>query len=400
MLMTELGFSPPRPDEAVRIFDRHARGEIGGVSEPEEAARIPSAVLSADPLVSYSGMARHAPLGVASVAGSALRERPAWFLLSPTSSIENDAIADSLRGLAVLHRRQNPQHRLIFVGNTPKEVGLLQERGEAAFFFNKTALTVEGIFRPLDGMPPDFEAIYNAQLAPFKRHELTLEIARCAFLFYRDHLAPDAAWTEATVRARHAAAAPGHVFVNSLDSDGVPLRLSHGEVNRQLNRARVGLCLSASEGAMFASAEYLLSGLSIVTTPSTGGREVYHDAEYCWTVPADARAVAEAVRALAARGMPRWDIQRRTLRRLEVDRARFLDLLNAILTESGSSQRLALPWPFRKAVTMQWLAFPEARDRAVHGVVDGYDDGPRRAVQWGRWRQVLRRLMRRRERLA
>ena len=36
------------------------------------------------------------------------------------------------------------------------------------------------------------------------------------------------------------------------------------------------------EGANYASVEYLLAGLSIVSTPSiSGGREVYFDPEFC-----------------------------------------------------------------------------------------------------------------------
>jgi len=65
---------------------------------------------------------------------------------------------------------------------------------------------------------------------------------------------------------------------------------------------------------MFASTEYLLAGLPIVTTASAGGRDVYHDAEYCWTVPADPAAVADAVDHLKARNIPRRYIRERTLR--------------------------------------------------------------------------------------
>ncbi len=396
MLMTELGFSPPRPDEEARIVARDARGELPLAIQQDPVLRIPAAVLSADPLISYSGSRMSAArLGLAGVAGPALRDRPAWFLLSPTWSLEEDGAVEILRGLAALHRRQSPQHRLIFVCNTPREVSLLQARGEAAFFFNKTALTVERIFRPLDGAPPDFEAIYNARLLPWKRHELTLEIPRCAFLYYRDETQPNAVGDEAAIRARHAAA-PGHVFINVTGEDGVPVRLSPGEVNQHLNRARVGLCLSEREGAMFASMEYLLSGLAIVTTPSIGGRDIYYDAEYCWTVPPDARSVGAAVRALVDRAIPRARVRERTLGQIETHRARFLGLINAIREESGAPP-LRSSWPFRKPVTMQWLPPGEAVDRAVHGVVDAFETGARRLVQLPRWRHALRRLKRRLE---
>src|ERR1039457_5321948 len=99
MLMQDLGFRAPRPDEEARILAKRAREEIGRASRPQSTFRIPAAVLSGDPLISYSGIVPNAPLGLASVGAAHLRERPAWFLLSPTWSIEGDDIAAELHGL-------------------------------------------------------------------------------------------------------------------------------------------------------------------------------------------------------------------------------------------------------------------------------------------------------------
>ncbi|HEY7602217.1 MAG TPA: hypothetical protein VIB60_06895, partial [Methylomirabilota bacterium] len=314
--------------------------------------------------------------------------RPAWFLISPTWSIEDASIAEDMRDRAVLHRLQSPHHRLIFVANTPGEADLMRHQGEATFFYNKTANTSERIFRPLDDVRLEFDAIYNAQLVPWKRHELSLGIDTCAFLFYRDYTLPDAAAVEAAIIARHATA-PGHAFINPYGKDGQPVRLPLSEINRHLNRAGIGLCLSEREGPMFASTEYLLAGLPIVTTPSAGGRHVYYDEEYCWTVSADPRSVADAVQALKAKQIPRAHVRDRTLRRLDSDRERFLALLNVILEEAGSRRRLTKPWPFQKDVTMDWMLPREAVDRAVHGVVDGFDRNPRRRFLWRLQRRAL-----------
>jgi hypothetical protein len=389
MLMHDLGFRPPRRDEEARILTMRASGELPDAPTPGPTFRIPAALLSGNPLISYSGIVPPAPLGLASLGAAPLPGRPAWFLLSPTWSIAEDATAETLRARAVLHRLDHPDHRLIFIGNTPEEARLLQAHGEAAFFYNKTANTAERVFRPLNGVRADFDAIYNAQLVPWKRHELSLGIANCAFLFYRDHAEPSAVPMAAAIMARHAAV-PGHVFINALDDAQQPVRLTPSDVNRHLNRARIGLCLSAREGAMFASTEYLLAGLPIVTTPSTGGRHVYHDEEYCWTVAADPDFVAGAVQALKAQGIPRAHVRDRTLRRLESDRSRFLALLNAILEESGSPRRLGAPWPLRKAVTMEWLPSAEAVRRAVDGVVDAYDERNRASLLRRAGRRALR----------
>ena len=172
------------------------------------------------------------------------------------------------------------------------------------------------------------------------------------------------------------------MFINAFDETNIPIRLARWEVNRELSRARVGLCLSAIEGAMFASVEYLLAGLPIVTTPSKGGRHVYHDPEYCWTAAPDPRSVAEAVYALGTKGIPRDRIRKCTLRRLERDRERFLGLIDAILEEGGSRRRLERPWPFRKTVIMEWLTAAEAMDRAAFPRVDGLGTPERGLVPW------------------
>jgi hypothetical protein len=385
MLMEDLGFRISGKDEIARMLARRTQGEF----EPRPKLLIPAAVLNAEPLISHSGMRwRHSPLGLASIVTGALDGRSPWFLISPTSSID-PAFAETLRELAVLHRFAHPDHRLIFICNEPEEAGLLQERGEAAFFCSQNVHISERIFKPLKGLRLDFDAIYNAQLIPLKRHELSLGIERCGFLFYRDMSLPEAADSEALIRSRHAAAAPGHVFINRLDAEGVPIRCSRRRVNRHLNRASVGLCLSAKEGAMFASTEYLLAGLPIVSTPSVGGRDVYFDEEYCRIAEPDPRSVAEAVQALKAKSIPRTYIRDRTLLRLERDRERFLTLLNAILEASGSAKRLGMPWPFRKTAIMEWLPADEAVRRAADGIVDGFDKEKRNFLRWRRWRQRL-----------
>lgn len=331
---------------------------------------VQAAVLSGDPLISYSGTSG-TPLGLASHLPSVMRDRKAWFLVSPTWSIETEASARSIRKNAVLHRMRNPDHFLIFLCNTQAEVDILHRYGEAAFLHNKTSVASERLFRPLGGSQARFDAVYNAQLAPWKRHELTLDIKRCAFIFYRDETGATGRQIEQSLMERHRRLAPGHIFLNSIDGSGRPVRMKPEDVNRHLNDAAVGLCLSAVEGPMFASTEYMLAGLPVVTTPNRGGRDVYMDDEYCLTVPPDPRSVSEAVGALKARGILRNYIHERTLARLESDRRRFVDLLNAVLEESGSTRRIGMPWPFRHPV-MEWLKPEVAIERALAGNVDAF----------------------------
>ncbi|TPI62433.1 glycosyltransferase family 4 protein [Mesorhizobium sp. B3-1-7] len=355
---------------------RHRRYLRKGYPSAKSQPALQASLLSDDPFISYSGMSG-TPLGLASHMPLLPRSHRAWFLISPTWSIENNSSVKTIRTYAVLHRLRNPRHSLIFLCNTQAEADLLNQSGEAAVLHNKTSTTSEYIFRPLKNVPVEFDAIYNAQLASWKRHDLSLGIERCAFVFYRDLVGSSTTESERARINRHKEFAPGHVFINEFDSTGKPVRLAPAHVNMHLNRAAVGICLSEMEGPMFASTEYLLAGLPVVTTPNHGGRDLYLDDDYSLTVPPDPRSIAEAVLALKERRIPRAYIRSQTLKRVERDRGRFIDLVNEIFLESGSLRRIAMPWPFRFPV-MEWLPPHIAIDRSLSGTVDALASDCRR----------------------
>jgi glycosyltransferase involved in cell wall biosynthesis len=116
-------------------------------------------------------------------------------------------------------------------------------------------------------------------------------------------------------------------------------------VNRNLNRARVGLCLSATEGFMHASAQYLLAGLPVVTTPSVGGRAIFYEPDYVRTVAADPAAVAAAVEAFCAAPPDAGHIREKTLEKFALHRARFLELIRGRLAGRDPDGVWADGWP-------------------------------------------------------
>lgn len=367
MLIEDLGYRAPGLRDVIELLGQKQGRPLSAAASTDDFY-IPAAVLHADPLISYSGIVPKARLGVASLLNGRLHTRPAWFLISPTWSIEDEPMARTLHHQAALHRSINPLHRIVFMCNTEAEAAMLRSCGEAAIMHNKTTNVSEETFTPLERESIEFDAIYNAQLARWKRHELTLEIPGCAFLFYRG--INSTRESEAALIAHHQRIAPGHVFINEIDDKGVPVRLEPDAVNRYLNRASVGLCLSAKEGAMFACAEYLLSGLPVVTTPNKGGRDFYLDDDFCISVAADPRAVASGVAALKARRIPRRLVRERTLRRILSERARFIELMNAIYGESGITQEFRGFWPLKRPVIMEWIRPKDARRNAIEGVVD------------------------------
>jgi glycosyltransferase involved in cell wall biosynthesis len=169
-----------------------------------------------------------------------------------------------------------------------------------------------------------FDAIYSARLDPFKRHELAQGIDRLLLAYGYAVLRSQSAAYEQVRNILPKAFFANHHF----SSDGRSLEAD--EICRLYKHSQVGLCLSAVEGCMRASMEYLLAGLPVVSTPSIGGRERYYTAPYCQVVEATPEAVAMAVHDLGARNLDRQKIRDHVIQMVAFDRYNFLMNVNKI----------------------------------------------------------------------
>jgi glycosyltransferase involved in cell wall biosynthesis len=170
-----------------------------------------------------------------------------------------------------------------------------------------------------------------------KRHDLAKEIDNLALNCYYDRSERSPAEFHADY-ARIAAMVPNARFVKELTPDGCRW-VAGEEINLLLAQSRVGLCLSEAEGAMLASIEYLFAGLSVVSTPSLGGRDYFFDDEFCIICAPDPRSVREAVDALLARNVPRNYVRAKTLARVELERGRYKDLVQELIDLAGGNMR-------------------------------------------------------------
>jgi glycosyltransferase involved in cell wall biosynthesis len=296
-------------------------------------------LLSCDPLIIHTWFSMEFPLGAASALSPLLRQRKAHFLIGLCWTAEppghHEAHVKSMKSYLTDH----PLHRLTFLGNTDRETQLMADAGFEALTVSHNCLMDDAVFRPLPGVFPIYDAVYNARLSPWKRMELAAEIERHAIItYYNSH--------EHTVPQFHAeyarlgALMPQATFVNKLTSWGCEI-LSSAGVNAVLAQSCVGLCLSAEEGAMRASIEYLFAGLPVVSTPSIGGRDVYFDDEYCIIADPDPGSIRDAVKALVARAVPRERVRARTLARVEADRARYIAFVQSLIDEAGGRENFA-----------------------------------------------------------
>lgn len=192
------------------------------------------------------------------------------------------------------HRYQfDAFERITILVNSEEEAGFARMHLPAAavILCNNAALLDETQFVVLPIEQP-YDAVLNAKPHVFKRHQLSSLIDNKVFLTYGSG---DAVKLENFK--------PKEIF------RGVPPQ----EVCRVLNRARVGLILSEVEGACYASAEYLLAGLPVVSTPSKGGRDVYYNAMNSRVVEPTPEAIKKATDELVA-ALKSGDIDRNAIR--------------------------------------------------------------------------------------
>ncbi len=95
---------------------------------------------------------------------------------------------------------------------------------------------------------------------------------------------------------------------------------------------------------MYASTQYLLCGLPVVSTRSEGGRDVFFDPAYVRIVDDDPEAVRAAVHELIALRISPEEIRDRTLARIREHRERLFELIEGCYAESGVSRDVRAEW--------------------------------------------------------
>jgi glycosyltransferase involved in cell wall biosynthesis len=184
--------------------------------------------------------------------------------------------------------------------------------------FNHNIYVNEYNYKPLDE-PKHYDAIYIAQLLPFKRHWLAKDIKSLMVASYGGDLpafCPELAHAE-------------------YNKEFIP----RPELAKKINQAYAGLCLSAEEGAMFASMEYLLCGIPVVSTPSKGGRDEFFNDENSLIVPPQADAVAQAVQRWKESPPNPQTIREQTLKQLNSVRRGLCTYVAKLIEEEGGGKK-------------------------------------------------------------
>jgi tetratricopeptide (TPR) repeat protein len=260
------------------------------------------------------------------------RDRPVYFFVGMLWTVAHDANCGRLlkeKYTAVTDR--NPNFRVMLLANDVAELLAVRELGLPAELVNHNAFIDDIIFDILP-VEQNFDAIYNARMADYKRHSLAKDIARLKLII-----------TGATPEIVKGAEdlLPGCTVANRQGAGLV--HLGSREVAYHLNTAKCGLCLSPLEGAMFASAEYLLCGLPVVTTHNVGGRNWFFANDYVIFCDDNAAAVAAAVAQITRANIPRRLIRESAREKIRRDRLVFFALVDRVFHDRGQQARRIEP---------------------------------------------------------
>jgi glycosyltransferase involved in cell wall biosynthesis len=324
-----------------------------------DSGRLKVVIFSRDPPILIGAVEGTMSVGPASVISPLLKGRAFWLLLKLSWSIESSKMSARIIADYRRHAQEYPEHRIVYLCNTARELFLLQQCNVPSILCNHNIFVCEKTFNVQGHQTKEFDAIYNARPAPYKRHELCRDVPRVGLIYYAPN--PEDVAYIAGLKEQ----LPNAVFVNELEARRATSHMSNPKVRafiietftrnhyialppevvtRYCNRAHVGLCLSATEGAMLASIEYLLCGLPVVSTINRGGRDFFFDPEFCITVPPDPAAVARAVEELSRRKISPEYVREKTLRKMLHDRNKFLGFVQAIYQHEATSRDVREDW--------------------------------------------------------
>ncbi|HUN54980.1 MAG TPA: glycosyltransferase [Smithella sp.] len=285
-------------------------------------------MFSSDPLVIYvkDWVIREQPLALFPVLRQ-FKHKTVYLLISLSWSHETHLRIKALALWHKRHLRRNPLHRMIFLTNTENENRMLAAAGLETAFVSSNSFVSPEIFRPLPESKKRFDAVYDSRISDFKRHNLSTRINSLALITARYPSLHDEPYSRSIMDILPQA----YWFNDPLKTSYRPMSLP--EINTAINQCRVGLCLSAEEGAMYASMQYLLSGLPVVSTQSLGGRDEFFHSDYALVVADNPEAVAEGVMQMRHCPVDALEIRRRTLDKIERHKTRLYELLDSICAD-------------------------------------------------------------------
>ena len=176
------------------------------------------------------------------------------------------------------HLQRYPRHKLILLLNTVEEYNYFKKNDIDCHFINHNSFVDPQLFKPKK-VAKKYDVVYNGRLELGKRHYL-LKLCRSIALISAPILRQNKEkikyleMLKGSIPNAKIFNFPGGINLSALQSLKNLPQLGPESISNILNHSKVGAILSYKEGACYASIEYLLSGIPMVTTKNIG-EEIY-----------------------------------------------------------------------------------------------------------------------------
>jgi glycosyltransferase involved in cell wall biosynthesis len=250
-----------------------------------------------------------------------------YFLIAPYWHVCDHTLKEYIIFLS----NNQPTHHIIILANSNFDQQQFNKLNTQNILCNHNAFVDPNIFKIVESVK-QYNAIYNARFNPTKRHYLANKINKLACTTWGFANDSECEYLKQIQQTQDI------IVLNNIQNNKIISKKPH-EVNLAYSLAYVGLCLSASEGAMYSSIEYLLAGLPIVSTESKGGRDLFFDSNNSITVEENPDLVYSAVQKWISKydQIDRQSIRHQAIKTQTEHINRFKTLLSSILSKHNIS---------------------------------------------------------------
>ena len=233
------------------------------------------------------------------------------------------------------HQNKYHHHKILFLMNNLDESREFKKNAIPCKFVHQNALVDSNIFKPIS-ISKTYDIIYNARLDSMKRHYLLKDCPNIGLIsgyVLNIDRSKEEYLNELKKIIPHAFMINSNqpTSLENFNYDmGIQL-LKSSEVNIAINRSRVGVILSSKEGACYASIEYLLAGIPVVSTKNIGGRDYFLDKRFCRNVPSNPKSIKIAVDELISLNISPRFIRKETIKKINPHVQKLKKLLREVM---------------------------------------------------------------------
>jgi len=181
---------------------------------------------------------------------------------------------------------------VIILANTLKEYLYFVNCKYKSIYCNHNCWLNENIFKPLPNIEKKYDFVYNANNCLYKHHKLLKNIIKnynSLFITYDGGTSPGA--NQPDVKDIYLDTED----ISKYNPNAIVSDFDINFISKTLNSSKVGIYLTTHDGACYASSEYLLCGLPVVSTKSTGGRDVWYNKNNSIIIDFDEKSLHDGI---------------------------------------------------------------------------------------------------------